>query len=148
MPCPAGLHVCRIDPWQRALEIEPHAVCIKPSPQILRVAVCVCYIDGTSVSVATGRDAASMQRVADMSMVSCCQALAIVVPEPAQDRPTNSRCVHGAAGPIEKLTEVTVHTGDHVISQGHSQACRCRNVFPCEIAALVPLYRGSLVDFP
>src|SRR6516162_2946827 len=121
---------------------------IEPYPESARISVGVLDVCRAAVSVAAGGGAAAMQRISGSGLVAGRQALAIIIPESAQDRPAKAGRVHGEASSVKQLAEVAVHSRNHIVCERHFQTRRRGTVLPGKISAAIVLDRRTLVDAP
>src|SRR5437773_5907363 len=112
MPCIGHLH--------RPVKSEFGAVSVEPLPHGFDVLVFAPNINGPAMAVAAGPGAAAVQRVTGARSITGGEALAVVVPKSAQDRPPDAGGVHRFAGVIKLLPETRVHAADHIIRHRHA----------------------------
>src|ERR1700726_4879520 len=148
MPIAARLGVSRVWPRDRAVQSVFRTMRIDPVPDRARITLSTREVDGAAMTPAPRRAAAAMQRVADARLESGCEALAIIVAEPAQDRPLKSSCIHCVSGMIELLAKIRVHSADGVFRDRQSHALGRGRILPGELAGVVPLYWLALINLP
>src|ERR1700720_3755651 len=102
------LDVCRIAAGHRGAQSEFPPMGVDPMPDRSGIALGAGDVDGAAVAIAAGRVAAAVLGVAAVRLEARGEALAIVVAERAQHRPSESVRIHGVAGVVELLAEVGV----------------------------------------
>src|SRR4030081_2696997 len=112
------------------------------------MAVLAGNVNGFAIAIATDACLAAVQRVAGTRLEARGQALAVVITERAEERPSNAGGVHRPTGVIELLAEIRIHAPDHIGRHGHAKTLGRAQVLPGEIAGRVPLAGCATVDFP
>ena len=72
------------------------------------------------MAIPAGAPFSPVQRIAGAGMQPGGDALTIIVAKRAEQGPADSGGIHGAAGMVELLTKIRVHSADHVFRHGHA----------------------------
>ena len=100
-----------------AVETVLGAVRVDPTPHRRSViAVGACHIDSLTMAIPAGAPFSPVQRIAGAGMQPGGDALTIIVAKRAEQGPADPGGIHGAAGMVELLTKIRVHSADRTHS--------------------------------